>query len=55
MRLGHHNLKCRLVMAANHLHPPRMTKPNPALKFVGSIVLWAAAFLGLFWLLFWRG
>ncbi len=32
-----------------------MDRPNPVLKFVGAVVLASAAFLGLFWLLFWRG
>jgi hypothetical protein len=32
-----------------------MAKPNPVLKFGGALVLATAAFLGLFWLLFWRG
>jgi hypothetical protein len=31
-----------------------MAKPNPTLKFGGAVVLATAAFLGLFWLLFWR-
>jgi hypothetical protein len=32
-----------------------MARPNPVLKFVAAVILAAAAFLGLFWLLFWRG
>jgi len=32
-----------------------MDRPTPVLKFVGAVVLATAAFLGLFWLLFWRG
>ncbi len=32
-----------------------MDRPNPVLTFVGAVVLASAAFLGLFWLLFWRG
>jgi hypothetical protein len=32
-----------------------MAKPNPLLKFGGALVFATAAFLGLFWFLFWRG
>lgn len=31
-----------------------MAKPNSMLKFGDALVLATAAFLGLFWLLFWR-
>ena len=44
-----------LAGAAQKAYAEAMNKLSPVLKFVGAAVLATAAFLGLFWLLFWRG
>jgi len=44
-----------LAGAAQKAYAEAINRPSPVPKFVGAVVLATAAFLGLFWLLFWRG